>query len=132
MITHAKPKVLTLSKKAIEGLFEQCTHQNDVIVGIYKMVFPDWDNIENYTEWLTERLVEVQRVLKDNGTMWLFHTDFLALLDIQKALDLHTDFKFKQFITINKGLSSIAGRTSENLRSYPRATEYLLFYTFED
>jgi len=98
----------------------------------YNIGKADWDNIENYIPWLTERFKEFQRVLKDNGTMWLFHNNFVMLTKIQSMIEQETDFEFKQFITINKGLQSIVGRTSENLRSYPTVTEYLLFYTFED
>ena len=98
----------------------------------YNVGIDEWDKIPNYIEWLSSRFTEFERVLKDNGTMWLFHISFPTLGEIHKALERNTGFKFKQFITINKGLQSIAGRASENLRSYPRATEYLLFYTFQD
>jgi len=98
----------------------------------YNIGIAEWDRINNYIGWLKPRLLEVQRVLKNNGVMWLFHNNFLTILEIQKLLSNETDFRFKQFITINKGIQSIVGRTSENLRSYPTASEYLLFYTFED
>ena len=98
----------------------------------YNIGIAEWDKIENYIEWLYQRLIEVQRVLKNNGTMWFFHNDFVALTKIQKMIEDETDFIFKQFITIDKGLQSIVGRTSDNLRSYPTASEYLVFYTFED
>jgi len=45
------------------------------------------------------------------------------------TLEKESLFYFRQFITINKGLESIAGRCSKSLHSLPRATEYLMFYT---
>ena len=33
-------------KKHIKAIFELHEHQSDALVDIYKMVFPDWDNIE--------------------------------------------------------------------------------------
>jgi len=98
----------------------------------YNIGIADWDKIDNYIPWLKTRLIETQRVLKNNGTMWFFHNNFITLTKIQNMIEKETDFKFKQFITINKGVQSIVGRTSDKLRSYPTATEYLLFYTFED
>ena len=98
----------------------------------YNLGIADWDKIDNYIPWMKDRLLQTQRVLKDNGTMWFFHNNFVTLTKIQTMIEQETDFKFKQFITINKGLQSIVGRTSDALRSYPTATEYLLFYTFED
>lgn len=103
-----------------------------VIDAPYNNGIVSWDKINNYLNWLKIRLIEVQKVLRNNGTMWFFHNDFLKLSEINDMIHKETDFVFKQFITINKGLSSIAGRTSDNLRSYPTATEYLVFYTFED
>ena len=94
----------------------------------YNIGIDRWDRIENYYDWLLERFTEFERVLKDNGTLWLFHISFPMLSNIHQRLEKETNFRFKQFITINKGIQSIAGRTSEHLRSYPRATEYLVFY----
>ena len=35
-------------------------------------------------------------------------------------------------ITIDKGLQSVAGRCSKDLRSFPKASEYLFYYTLQD
>lgn len=91
-----------------------------------------WDSIKNYYDWLLVRFKQFERVLRSNGVLWLFHISFPTLARINIMLEKETNFRFKQFITINKGIASIAGRTSKYLRSFPRATEYLLFYTFED
>ncbi len=106
----------------------------DVIVADlpYNVKIASWDNIKNYDEWLLRCFKEFQRVLKPNGSLWFFHMSFPVVSRLNVALEKETAFRFKQFITINKGLQSIAGRCSDALRSYPRATEYLLFYTFAD
>ena len=39
-----------------------------------------------------------------------------------------TQLIFRQNITLDKGLKSISGRTSDKLRMFPTASEYLLFY----
>lgn len=98
----------------------------------YNIGKAEWDRVKHYPHWLLARIRECQRVLKRNGSLWLFHTHFPSLAEINLMIEKETSFRFKQFITINKGLGSIAGRTSINLRSFPRATEYLVFYTFED
>jgi len=98
----------------------------------YNKGIAEWDKFKNHIDWLKPRLIELERVLQDNGTMWFFHDSFTQLVDIHKMIDKYTNFKFKQFITIDKGLQSVVGRTSNNLRSFPNTTEYLLFYTFED
>lgn len=98
----------------------------------YNIGKDNWDKIDDYHNWLIKILKQCQRVLKDNGTLWFFHIDFRDLAILQSRIATETNFRHKQMIVIDKGLQSIAGRTSEDLRSYPRATEYLQFYTFED
>lgn len=98
----------------------------------YNINKAEWDNIQNYVEWLLTVFKECQRVVKDNGTLWFFHMRFPVLAEIQIRMEKETAFRHKQLIIINKGLQSVAGRTGESLRSFPRATEYLQFYTFDD
>lgn len=44
---------MKLNQKEVEKLFEECNHQSDVIIGIYKMVFPQWNDIEKIDGWPT-------------------------------------------------------------------------------
>ena len=46
----------------------------------------------------------------------------------QKVLIFDKQLNFRQNITLDKGLKSIAGRTNNKLRMFPTASEYLLFY----
>lgn len=98
----------------------------------YNIGIAEWDKIENYESWLMEVLTACQRILKKNGTLWFFHMDFVVLAHLQIRIEKQLSLRHKQLIIIDKGLQSIAGRSSDMLRSYPRATEYLQFYTFDD
>ena len=102
----------------------------DPLYNIKKAV---WDSKENYYYWLISVFQSCEKISKGNATLWFFHMVFSDLAEIHKLLEEETSYRHKQLITINKGLGSIAGRCSiKKLRSFPRATEYLQFYTFED
>lgn len=42
---------IKLDKKAVEQLFEDNNHQVDVLIGIYKMIFPQWGHIASVEGW---------------------------------------------------------------------------------
>jgi site-specific DNA-methyltransferase (adenine-specific) len=91
-----------------------------------------WDRIDNYYDYLIKRFEFCEDKLKEAGLLWFFHISFLSLFEIHKRLIETTKFRHKQLIVLNKGLQSLAGRASLILRSFPKATEYLQFYTLED
>lgn len=37
---------MKLNREEIEKVFEQNTNQGDVLIDLYRMVFPDWDSIK--------------------------------------------------------------------------------------
>jgi adenine-specific DNA-methyltransferase len=90
-----------------------------------------WDNIKDYLNWWESKVIEFKRVLKENGVLYFFHMNMETSIELHNICKKH-GFVFRQMITLNKGLQSVAGRTSENLRSFPKATEYLFYYTFCD
>ncbi len=98
----------------------------------YNINKAEWDKKEGYIDWLMEVFKECERTLKDNGTLWFFHIEFTILAELHMRIVKETNLRHKQFIIINKGLPSVANRSNKTLRSYPRATEYLQFYTFDD
>ena len=102
----------------------------------YGVVSDEWDNqwknLDDYLNWCKEWFVKSERCLKDNGTLYYFNSQFKVIKAIDTLIESSTKLKFRQFITIDKGLQSVAGRASEALRSYPKASEFLTFYTFED
>lgn len=38
-------KNVILDKELVSELFENATHQGDVLIGLYRLVYPDWDSI---------------------------------------------------------------------------------------
>lgn len=114
----------------------------------YNINKAEWDRIPNYIEWLGMRLLEMQRILKDNGSFYLFHNDFLRMVEIQNWINKNTKFIFKQLIVWNQRFEDMEwidknGRkrtykdysailTNNSLRNYKKMAEYILFYTFQD
>ena len=106
----------------------------------YNINKAEWDHIDNYVEWLGSIFLECQRVLKDNGSFYFFHNDFLQIVEIQNWISKNTDFKFKQLITWSKikenfkSIGYIKQRLSiDMMRNYYGGfTEYCLYYTFQD
>lgn len=97
----------------------------------YKAIDEDWDNQweteEEYLEWTKQWFDECVRILKDTGSFYCYGN--YDILSKQKVLFFDKQLHFRQNITLNKGLKSIAGRTSDKLRMFPTASEHLLFYT---
>lgn len=73
-----------LDKKRVKELFETCDHQADVLIGIYRMVFPEYDFIEAFDGWPKinpETSKEISRMFMDfdqvhhpdvlNGGLWM-------------------------------------------------------------
>ncbi|MHA1880256.1 MAG: DNA-methyltransferase [Candidatus Heimdallarchaeota archaeon] len=98
----------------------------------YNIGIDKWDKIDDYINWLIKIFKECERIVKTNGTVWFFHMRFTVLSELHSRISKESNLQHKQLIIINKGIQSIAGRAGNSLRSYPRATEYLQFYTFED
>jgi len=105
----------------------------------YNINKADWDKIPNYIEWLGNRLLEMQRVLKDNGSLYLFHNDFLQMVEIQNWINKNSKFVFKQLIVWNKKFKGVGNEgylqgynEVEGLKNYQKMAEYILFYTFQD
>ena len=98
-----------------------------------------WDKIDNYIEWCGKWILKCQRVLKNNGSFYLFHNDMMQLKDIMAWIEKNTNFIFKQFIVWNKKFKNsknegyLQGYIESGLnRNYQKFAEYILFYTFQD
>jgi site-specific DNA-methyltransferase (adenine-specific) len=98
-----------------------------------------WDKIDNYVGWMGKVFIELERVLKDNGSMYFFHNDFLQMCDLQQWLNRHSGFIFKQLIVWNKKYKGVYNEgflqgyiEVDGLRNYQRMAEYCLYYTFQD
>lgn len=44
---------MILTDKQINACFEGKTHQSDVIIDLYKILHPDWDEIKKFNGWPT-------------------------------------------------------------------------------
>lgn len=127
-----------------KGITIYCGDCRDVLPGLgavdvtifdppYNIGKAVWDHVQGYEEWMMQTFKLIEQISKDNATLWFFHMVFPVLAKLHLMIERETSFRHKQLIVIDKGLKSIAGRSSVDiLRSFPRATEYLQFYTFED
>ena len=95
-----------------------------------------WKTVSAYVEFMGEVFKECQRVLKDNGSFYFFHNDFLQIVELQNYINKNTNFIFNSFIVWDKGdfraLSWKNPSKKNNLRSWFNTCEYCLYYTFQD
>lgn len=92
-----------------------------------------WKTLDDYLDWCKEWFIKSERVLKDNGSLYYFNSQFKVIKAVDTLIESCTSLNFRQFVTIDKGIASVAGRTSiDAMRSYPNASEYLTFFTFGD
>lgn len=96
----------------------------------YKTINEKWDKQwkteEEYLKWTQEWFNECVRILKPTGVFYCYGN--YDILSKQKVLIFDKQLTFRQNITLSKGIKSIAGRTSDKLRMFPTASEYLLYY----
>ena len=117
----------------LEGLRQIETASQDLIIAdppYYKAINEKWDNQwkteQQYLDWCKLWFDECVRVLKDTGSFYCYGN--FDILTKKKVLIFDKELSFRQNITLDKGIKSIAGRTSDKLRLFPTASEYLLFY----
>jgi site-specific DNA-methyltransferase (adenine-specific) len=98
-----------------------------------------WDKIKNYESWCIEWIKECQRILKKNGSFYLFHNNMSILSRLLIDIEEKTDFKFRQFIVWNKKFNGSKNEgflqgfnEVENLRNFQKMAEYIVFYTLQD
>ena len=104
---------------------------------IKKAKWDTWKTIDEYVEFMGKAFIEIQRVLKDNGSFYFFHNDFLQMVELQNWINKNTTFVFKQLLVWDKFNGSPWNQLnaivySEYNRNYPKQAEYCLYYTFQD
>jgi site-specific DNA-methyltransferase (adenine-specific) len=96
----------------------------------YQVVKEAWDNnwptIDDYLKWMESIVIQLERVAKYSCSVWLFGYAYQLGYLIQ-IFEKH-GFTYRQHITINKGIKSVAGRTSSKLKMFPTATEYAIYF----
>jgi len=117
----------------LEGFKNIPDKSQDLIIAdppYYKAINEKWDKQwkteEEYLDWCKLWFDECVRVLKDTGSFYCYGN--FDILSKQKVLIFDKKLNFRQNITLDKGLKSIAGRTSDKLRMFPTASEQLVFY----
>lgn len=102
-----------------------------------------WDRIPNYLDWCAAWIKAVERVMADNGSLYIFHSEMPVIAKLMAWIEDNTDLIYKQLITWDKwynefrygnDLQGAFWKIVNNpaLRDYPQMAEYILFYTFQD
>ena len=102
---------------------------------ISKAEWDKWATVELYVDFMGKVFKECERVLKENGSFYFFHNDFLQMAELQCWINKNTKFIFKSLITINKSdnkyVKDLYG-SMKHFRNYLNVNEYCLYYTFQD
>ena len=105
----------------------------------YNISKDTWDKIDKYEEWMKEVFIELQRVLKDNGSFYFWHNNMPTIAKLMNIIESDTNFIFRQMIVWNKRFEGSPKKgflngfvEVEMLRNYQKMAEYCLYYTFQD
>ena len=97
-----------------------------------------WDTAEDYVEFMGKVFLEIQRVLKDNGSFYFFHNDFPQMSKLQNWIEDNSNFIFRQMIVWNKRFEGASNKgfldgyvIEGGRRNYQKMCEYCLYYTFQ-
>ena len=103
---------------------------------IKKAKWDKWKTVNEYIEFMGKVFLEIQRVLKDNGSFYFFHNDMIQIVQLMEWIRINTNLIFNSFIIWDKGdfraLSWKKPSDKNNLRSWFNTCEYCLYYTFQD
>ena len=96
-----------------------------------------WATVELYVEFMGKVFKECERVLKDNGSFYFFHNDFLQIVELQNWINKNSNFIFKQLLVWDKFNNSKWNQLnamvySKENRNYPKQAEYCLYYTLQN
>lgn len=96
-----------------------------------------WKTVDGYVSFMGEVFKECERVLKDNGSFYFFHNDFLQIVALQNFINENTKFVFKQLLIWNKTSFKKFAWTNRDPekckdRNWFPNVEYCLYYTFQD
>jgi site-specific DNA-methyltransferase (adenine-specific) len=91
-----------------------------------------WRTMEEYLTWCSTWIKECERVLKPNGSMYLYGCD-LQLEHLAVMVDKNTELTYQNRVTLNKR-SYIKDKYGhmEHFRRFIPVAEYVLFYTLKE
>jgi len=96
----------------------------------YKVADAGWDRRwktrEEFIDWLELASIQWRRILKDNGSLYVFADDKMAAY-VQVMLDKR--FLLLNHLVWNKARTSFAATYSKGFRMYAPTTERILFYS---
>lgn len=105
----------------------------------YNIGKDEWDVIPDYYDWLSKFFVEFERILKDNGSFFMFHNDFRILAELDRQIQNKTKFVYKNFIVWNKRFEESSKKgfldgyvVVEGLNNFQKMAEYVMYYTFDN
>ena len=105
----------------------------------YNINKAEWDNIPDYLNWSMAWIGECQRVLKDNGSLYIFHSEMPTIARLMNRIEDETDLIYKQFVVWNKRFDGAKLKgfldgfvVPDGLRNYQQMAEYIIYYTFQD
>lgn len=94
---------------------------------------------DHYFNWMGKVFIEVERVLKDNGSFFFFHNDFRMTAELDRRIQEHTKLVHKNLIIWNKRFEGSPKKgfldgyvVKSGLTSFNKMTEYIMFYTFNN
>jgi site-specific DNA-methyltransferase (adenine-specific) len=104
---------------------------------IGKAKWDKWKTVKEYISFLGLVLVECIRVMKNNASLYIWHSDFLQMVEIQNWINKNTELQFKRLIVWDKFNGTKWNQLNANVhqwynRNYPQQAEYCLYYTFGD
>lgn len=95
-----------------------------------------WKTVNDYVQFMGSVFIECERILKDNGSFYFFHNDFLQVVELQNWLNNQSKLNFNQLIIWNKRFNEARNKgfldgfiVVDGLRNYQQMAEYCLFYT---
>jgi DNA modification methylase len=98
-----------------------------------------WDNIENYVEWLTNIVIKLEKKMRTNGSMFIFHNDMEQIAELMISIKSNTKLIFRQMIVWNKRFDKSAKKgfldgfvVKNDMHNWNKMAEYILFYTFDN
>jgi len=97
-----KKKLIKLDKKTIDNIFEKAQHQQDYVIGLYKIAFPNWSKIKQVhgyptihpktNEYIFGKAIEFDKKHHPNivnGGLWL-NNGFSTIEKVEKEWAIDT------------------------------------------
>ena len=105
----------------------------------YNIGKDSWDNIENYMEFMMNIILKLEKRLKDNGSMFIFHNDMETISELMVNIKKRTNLKFRQMIVWNKRFEGSPKKgfmdgfvVKTEMHNFNKMAEYILFFTFDN